>query len=103
MSENEVRDEPENGRYVVTIDGLEAVLEYDRQGDRIRLHHTEVPPALEGQGVGSRLARTALESAREQGLAVWPECPFVASYIRRHREYMDLVAEDYPGRADLEG
>jgi len=38
------------------------------------------------------LARGALDSARERGLAVVPSCPFVASYITKHPEYADLVA-----------
>lgn len=103
MSEIEVRDDPANDRYVTTVEGREAVLEYERQGARIRLHHTKVPTELEGGGIGSRLARTALDAAREDGLAVWPDCPFVASYIRRHPEYLDLVDEAFPGRAELEG
>jgi predicted GNAT family acetyltransferase len=40
-----------------------AVIQYQRQGNRITFIHTHVPHALEGQGVGSRLAQFALEYA----------------------------------------
>ena len=102
MSDIEVRNDPEQDRYVTEVDGREAVLGYSRDGDRIRLHHTRVPPALEGRGIGSGLARHALDRAREEGLRVRPDCPFVAEYIRRHPEYLDVVDEDYPGRDQLQ-
>lgn len=87
----EIRDNPEEGRFETTVDGHTAVLRYRIEGDRIRLVHTGVPEPLEGRGIGSRLARFALDSARRRGLAVWPDCPFVASYIRRHPERRDQL------------
>jgi predicted GNAT family acetyltransferase len=56
--------------------------------------HSEVDPAYEGQGYGSRLAREALEDAKRQGLQVIPMCPFIAAYIRRHPELIDIVRPD---------
>jgi predicted GNAT family acetyltransferase len=56
------------------------------------LVHTEVPPALEGHGLASLLARTALEFARESHLRVVPRCPFVRSYLRKHPEFADLTS-----------
>ena len=57
------------------------------------LIHTEVPPALGGRGLASRLARTGLETARAHGAKVIVKCPFVDNYIERHPEYQDLVLE----------
>ena len=57
----------------------------------VRLPHTEVPAALEGQGIGSRLARGVLDSIRADGQQVVPRCTFIAGYIDRHPEYQDLV------------
>jgi uncharacterized protein len=72
-----------------------AVAEYRRRGETIFFIHTEVPRELEGQGVASKLVKTALDEARTQHLAVVPFCPFVAGYIRRHPNYKDLVPPDY--------
>jgi uncharacterized protein len=80
-------------RYEVKIDEQFAVLTYKLQAGRIVFLHTGVPPALEGQGIASQLAFFALEEARAQHLTVVPRCPFVASYIRRHREYLPLLTE----------
>lgn len=102
MSEHDIRDEREKNRFVTEVDGETAVLRYSIEEDRIRFTHTEVPESIEGRGVGSSLARHALDSARDDGLRVWPECPFVASYIQRHPEYLDVVDPDYPRRDELE-
>jgi predicted GNAT family acetyltransferase len=54
--------------------------------------HTEVDDAYEGQGVGSALARAALDDVRDQGSRkVLPVCPFIKSWIEKHPEYADLV------------
>ena len=45
-------------RYEMTVDGHTAIVEYrDEDAGTVRLLHTEVPSALEGRGIGSRLAK----------------------------------------------
>ena len=73
-------------RFTLATDAGDAVLEYDLDGDRATFTHTAVPEAAEGQGVGSRLVRGALDAARDAGWTVVPECPFVAAYLDRHPE-----------------
>jgi predicted GNAT family acetyltransferase len=69
-----------------------AVLEYRlRAGDHLVLTHTGVPERMEGKGIGTLLARTALECARQRGLRVVPLCSFVQAYLQRHPEFADLV------------
>ncbi|HET7026823.1 MAG TPA: GNAT family N-acetyltransferase [Candidatus Limnocylindrales bacterium] len=88
----DVTDRPERGRYEARLDGeLAGFLTYRRAGDAIVLVHTQVDPAFEGRGVGGGLAAFALEDARRSGSRVTPECPFVRSWLRRHREFSDLV------------
>ncbi len=88
----DVVNNEQKSRFEVEIDGEVAVADYTQSGDRIEFTHTKVPESLEGQGVGSALAREGLDYARREGLDVVPTCPFVASYIDRHPEYQDLVA-----------
>lgn len=57
---------------------------YHLQSGLLTLLHTEVEPAFEGQGVGSRLVAAVLDDARERDLAVLPVCPFVRTYLQRH-------------------
>lgn len=85
-------------RYQAEVAGELAVAEYRREGATIVFTHTAVPEGLRGRGIADRLAQTALEEARTQGLAVVPVCPFFAAYIRRHPEFSALVPEDFRAR-----
>lgn len=83
-------------QFEIHADGQLAFLTYRRFPNGIILQHTEVPPALEGHGLGAELARAALELSRAQHLAVIARCSFVASYIQRHPEYSPLLAKSNP-------
>ncbi len=65
--------------------------EYHLKNNVIIFTHTEVPGVMEGKGVAGTLIETALDAARAEDYQVVPLCPFVATYIRRHPEYRDLV------------
>ena len=95
-----VADAPDALRYEAIVDGeLAGVLEYVIRRDRIALVHTEVRPQSEGQGIGSALARFALDDARRRGLLVIASCPYVRHYLERHPEDHDNVVglRDRPG------
>ncbi len=93
MPSNEVQDHPEAQHFELRSEGKLAYLQYQRLGSQLILVHTEVPPELEGKGIGSALAKAGLDFARQNQLKVVPLCPFVKSYIQRHPEYQDLVQE----------
>jgi predicted GNAT family acetyltransferase len=91
-TELELSDEPAAERFVARIDGaVVGAAYYTRRADSIVFTHTEVADAYEGHGVGSALARYALDAARSEAKRVVPLCPFIAGYLRRHDEYADLV------------
>lgn len=87
-------NEPEQ-RFEAVIDGRLALADYRRQGNTIFFTHTEVPEALEGNGIAGKIVQTALDYARTEQLSVVPLCPFVTAYIRRNQQYADLVAPEY--------
>lgn len=86
-----VQHEKSYHRFAVNLEGATAVLTYQQEDDSIYFVHTEVPPAMEGKGIGGQLAKAGLTYARENNLKVVARCPFVASYLKRHPEYADLV------------
>lgn len=88
----EVVDNPVEHRYEVHVDGEKAGhADYVRKGALLIFTHTEVDSAYEGKGIGSQLAKGALDAARAAGDPIVPLCPFIAAYIGRHTEYDDLV------------
>ena len=55
----------------------------------IYLTHTEVPRALEGNGLGALIVSKTREYIKESGFKMAPLCPFIAAYLKRN-----------PGKAD---
>ena len=83
-------------RYRLMSDGEEVgYSEYDPIAPAsILIKHTEVLPQHEGKGFGSQLVKRMLDDIRTQGKTVIPICPYALNYIRRHREFLDLVRAD---------
>lgn len=93
MDQPTLANNADRHRYEAHLDGeLAGFVEYNLIDGGILFTHTEVLPAFEGKGVGSALARHALDDARAQQWKVVPVCQFIAGMIRKHREYLDLVA-----------
>jgi predicted GNAT family acetyltransferase len=91
-ADDAVTNNPEAGRYEIRIDGrLAGFAAYVVEADKIVFTHTEIDDAFEGQGLGSRLAKAALDDVRAHHEAAAPQCPFISGYIKRHPEYADLV------------
>lgn len=89
-----VVDHPEENRFVLERDG-EAVGSsfYERNGGLITFTHTEVNPAEQEHGLGSRLVAGALDAVRDGSEdRVLAQCPFVAHFLSEHPEYEDLLS-----------
>jgi len=86
-----ITDDAAASRFELAIGDAIAFIDYRRTGNLLVLTHAEVPAALEGRGIGSRLVQGALELVRARGERVVPRCPFIARYLERHPEYQDLV------------
>lgn len=94
-AEPTVADNPSELRYELRVgDRVAATVAYRLEPGVVVLVHTDVEPAFEGQGLGSRLVAEALADIRRRGLSVTPLCPFAAAYVRRHPEHADLVVPD---------
>ena len=94
--EPKVADNPAANRFEARADGgrLMGYTEYVLEPGSMVVTHTVVAQRFEGRGVGSSLAKFALDAARARGLHVTPVCPFTRSYVRRHPGYEDMV--DWP-------
>jgi predicted GNAT family acetyltransferase len=92
VSDVEVTRNDEEHRYEARLgDELAGVAFFRPRGDAVEVTHTEVDPRYEGHGIGSALARFALDDIAAEGKQVVPSCPFVAEYIEHHPDYRSLV------------
>ena len=83
----------EKNRYEAHLDGeLAGFAEYQLTDELIVFTHTEVHRVHEGRGVGSALARFALDDVRDHGgRRVLAICPFIKAWMLRHPDYADLL------------
>jgi predicted GNAT family acetyltransferase len=90
--EYSVQDDPDKQRFEILVDGQRAGFAAYRVRDgAVVITHTQVDPEHRGAGVGAQLAHRTLDTLRERGVRVVPQCPFFARYIAEHPEYADLV------------
>ena len=93
MADVEVSRNDDAHRYEAFIDGEQVgFAEYQLTDQLVVFTHTEVEDRFEGRGVGSAIARFALEDVRDAGTRrVLPLCPFIKGWIQKHEEFVPLV------------
>ena len=89
----EVIHNPAKNRFETWIDNQLSKLDYLLDEDTIVLTHVGVYPEHRGQGVAGKLVEVALKYAEENSFRVIPMCPYVATYIHRHPQYIDLTKQ----------
>lgn len=91
---------PDRRRYEATAGGtsLAGFIDYQETSELVVLTHTEVDASFEGRGIGSALARAALDDVRDRGLRALVICPFILDWLRRHHEYRDLLFNASPAK-----
>ncbi|MBI9001137.1 N-acetyltransferase [Corynebacterium sp. CCM 9185] len=96
---HQVTHDPQNHRYVITIDGAEvgyAVYVLESPGDdapAVRdFNHTVIDPGFRGQGLSSPLIRFALEDTLGADLTYRATCSAVEHFIDKNPGYADGLA-----------
>ncbi len=83
-------------RYELHVDGNIAFVEYFLiKNEKAYLVHTEVPKELSGMKIGFELVQKVLDDLADKNIQVVPICPFVAAFIKRHKEYANLVSPEF--------
>jgi uncharacterized protein len=91
LEELEIKNNPAENRFETWIDGELSKLDYIEDGDTIVMTHIGVHPQHRGGGVAGRITQSALEYAKEKSLRVIPMCSYIAAYIRRNPQYVELT------------
>ncbi|TYP89023.1 hypothetical protein BD833_103179 [Blastococcus xanthinilyticus] len=92
---------PDRRRYEASAGGttIAGFIDHQETSELVVLTHTEVEASFEGRGVGSALARAALDDIRDRGLRALVICPFILGWLRNHHEYRDLLFNAPPAKA----
>jgi len=94
---NEITHNPAENRFETWIEGRLSKLDYLVNGDTIVMTHVGVHPDDRGHGVAAKLTEVALAYAREKSLRVIPMCSYVAAYIRRNPQHVELTRQHTNG------
>lgn len=93
MNDAVVTYNPAAERYEIRLAGtLVGHANARRKGGLVIMPHVEIDVAQRGKNLANVLVRTALEDIRIRGERVVAQCPFVITFLRRHREFRDLIA-----------
>ena len=83
-----------SNRFELEVAGMTAFIEYKLSHQLLFLIHTELPSALEGKGVGNAIVQKTLQYAKDNNYSVVPLCVFVQSYLKRHKEWNEIIAQN---------
>ncbi len=78
-------------RYEMDEQGQTSYADYRREPGRLYIDYVFAPPALRGTGASGRLMAAIAADARDKGLRITPICGYAAAWLRRSREFGDLV------------
>jgi predicted GNAT family acetyltransferase len=78
-------------RFELDVNGQVVVADYEREGSDLVIRYVEAPPPLRGTGAADRLMRGIAELARREGRKIIPLCGYARVWLRRHKEYHDLL------------
>lgn len=84
--DTEVLDNAASSRFELAVGDEMAVAYYRHEDGRYVLTHTEVPQALSGQGIGTRLAQGVFKILGERNARIIAKCPFMSAFAVKHPE-----------------
>ncbi|MCG7391299.1 N-acetyltransferase [Microvirga sp. ACRRW] len=86
-----VRDNTTGHRFELERNGHLAFATYERQGGNLVIRYVEAAPPLRGTGAADELMRGVAEIARAEGRTITPLCGYAYTWLRRHKDYHDLL------------
>ena len=83
--------EGKRGKFYVTLNEEEALLEYEVTNNIIIAYHTFTPLNLRGKGIALAMTKALIELAQKDGRKIRPLCSYVANYLKNQPELSTLI------------
>lgn len=91
MENHQITDNVALSRYELVDAGHVVYADYSIEGDILNIRYVFAPESLRGTGVAGRLMEGVADAARAQNLKIRPICGYAAAWLRKHKEYKDLI------------
>lgn len=88
---SDLRNNEARSRYEMDEQGMTSWADYRLKGERLYIDHVESPVPLRGSGAAGRLMAALAEDAKQRGLKITPICGYAATWLRRSKEYRELL------------
>jgi predicted GNAT family acetyltransferase len=88
----EIVHDQESQKFFIKINGKEAYLYYRLRENVMDFASTYVPNELRGKGIAANIVEAGLNYARKNNYLIIPSCSYVAVFMRRNKQYQDLLA-----------
>ena len=88
---SDLRNNEARSRYEMDEQGMTSWADYRLKGERLYIDHVESPVPLRGSGAAGRLMAALAQDARQKGLKITPICGYAATWLRRSKEYRELL------------
>lgn len=87
-----IHDNVQRSRFELDVGGQTVFATYRRQGPVLAITYVEAPVPLRGTGAADRLMHGIAAKARAEGQKLAPLCGYASAWLRRKKEYRDLLA-----------
>lgn len=80
-------------KLTANVEGHELRIDYGWASEGVmRVEFVEVPRALNGRGLGTKLVGALVKKARAEGFRLVPICGFARTQLVRHADWQDVLA-----------
>ena len=80
-------------RYEMPFDNLMVYANVRKDKNALYIDYVFAPPELRGKGAAGEFMSKLMDAVRAESLKAVPLCGYAASWLRRHGDFRDLVAE----------
>lgn len=91
MNEVQIKDNSFLRQFETTVDGHLSKIEYSSQERKIFLTKLVIPEEITKEGFKEDFIKAVLHNIQEQKLRVVPTSPQIAGFLRKNRQYKEML------------